>query len=165
MDGLILDNRQNGGGLDTVTSEILGYFTSGNLGFFLNHKGEKRPFVVTVNDDIRELYRMPLVVLVGGSTVSFGEIFSGVLQESGRAYLIGTRTMGNVELLWQFDFEDRSRAWIAHDAFHPQKHPDQTWEKVGVTPDQVVPSNWDEVTLQTDPAVQAAINYLDSLQK
>jgi carboxyl-terminal processing protease len=164
LDGLILDNRLNGGGLDTVTSEILGYFTSGTLGFFMNRKLEKRSFIVT-SLDIRDSTHLPLVVLVGGNTVSYGEIFSGVLQESGRAYLIGTRTMGNVELLWQFDYEDGSRAWLAHDAFHPQKHPNQTWEKVGVNPDLVVPSNWDEVTLSTDPAVLAALSYLDSSQK
>jgi C-terminal processing protease CtpA/Prc len=84
-----------------------------------------------------------------------------VLQDLGRAYLIGEQTEGNVEILYIYEFTDGSRAWIAHDSFRPLNHPEQDWEKTGIVPDLVVPSQWDQVTLQTDPAVQAALEYFD----
>ena len=56
-------------------------------------------------------------MLVGPDTISFGEIFSGILKDQGRATLIGETTSGNVEILWGYDFKDGSRAWIAHDTF------------------------------------------------
>lgn len=160
LDGLILDNRQNGGGSDYVARGVLSYFTRGVVGYFFDRRQERR-VVNIVGRDIHGSQDVPLVVLVGPDTVSFGEIFSGVLQDKGRAYLIGETTEGNIELLWGYDFEDGSRAWIAHESFRPRNHPDQDWEKTGIIPDREVISNWDEVSLETDPAIQAALEYLE----
>jgi len=99
-------------------------------------------------------------VLIGPNTISFGEIFSGVLQDQERAFLIGELTGGNVELLSGFNFDDGSRAWIARETFRPRHNSDQNWEETGIIPNLMVPSNWDEVTLHSDPAVQAAIEHL-----
>ena len=159
LDGLILDNRQNGGGADMVMVDVLSNFTSGQVGYFVNRQ-EQRPLRI-VGRDIAGSQEVPLVVLVGKDTVSFGEIFSGILQDMDRAQLIGETTEGNVEILWVYEFADESSAWIAHDAFTPMNDPDSDWEKNGVVPDQVVPVNWDEVTLQTDPAIQAALKYFE----
>ncbi len=75
--------------------------------------------------------------------------------------MIGEVTNGNMELLWGYDFEDGSRAWIAREAFIPLKHPDQNWEESGIIPDATIASQWDEVTQENDPAVIAALNYFD----
>jgi carboxyl-terminal processing protease len=100
-------------------------------------------------------------VLVGPNTVSFGEIFSGILKDQGRATLIGETTEGNVEILWGYNFEDGSRAWIAHDTFEPVNHPEWDWEHDGIIVDIEVPADWDEFTFQTDPAIQAALEHLN----
>jgi carboxyl-terminal processing protease len=160
LDGLILDNRENTGGADTITKAVLGYFTHGTVGYFHNRQG-RRAFNITGNNVSGSL-RLPLVVLVGKGTVSFGEIASGILQDQGRAYVIGEDTEGNVEILWGYDFPDGSRAWIAHDYFRPINHPDANWEQTGIQPDQVVTSAWDQVTTQTDPVVLAALERLDA---
>ena len=163
LDGLIIDNRQNTGGADDIARQVLSYFTRGSLGHFVDRDGSERPLTV-VGNNINNSQEIPLVILVGPNTVSFGEIFSGVLQDVGRAYLIGETTPGNLELLWGFDFEDGSRVWIAREAFHPLNHPQQNWEDTGIIPNLTVPSNWDEVTLTSDPAIQAALNHLDARQ-
>ena len=160
LDGIILDNRMNTGGTNIVARGVLSYFTRGNMGYFIDRSQHKQAFNV-IGNDIQGSSRLPLVVLTGPDTISFGEIFSGVLQDGGRAFLIGERTAGNVELLFPFNFEDGSRVWLAHEAFHPRNHPQQIWEKTGVVPDQVVLSNWDQVTLQTDPVVNAALDHFD----
>ena len=104
--------------------------------------------------------QLPLVVLVGSGTASFGEIFAGVLQDTGRAYLIGTTTGGNVEILWGYDFEDGSQLWLANETFRPLNHPEQDWEKSGIIPDLTVAGEFDEYSLNNDPAVIAALQYL-----
>ena len=159
LDGLILDNRQNTGGLDTVTRETLGYFTSGVVGHFTNRDGE-RPFKV-IGRDVNGSLDVPLVVLVGQNTASFGEIFSGILKDIGRAKIVGDLTHGNVEILWSYDFEDGSRVWLAHDTFRPLNSPGEDWEQTGILPDVTVIANWDEVTLETDPVVRSAQELLE----
>ncbi len=159
LEGVILDNRMNEGGMDTVLSGTLAYFTHGELGQFVSRAGE-RPFRV-IDHDMFGSQEVPLVVLIGKDTVSFGEIFAGIFQDNARAYLIGDTTLGNVEILWGYDFRDGSRAWIAHDTFRPANHPNQDWEKTGIAPDLLIPTEWDEVILETDPAVMAALEYLD----
>ncbi len=73
--------------------------------------------------------------------------------------MIGETTQGNVELLLEYNFADGSRAWIAHDTFHPLNHPQANWEQTGIVPDLNVAAAWDLYTLATDPAVQAALDY------
>ena len=101
-------------------------------------------------------------VLVGPGTYSFGEVFSGIMKDSGRAYLIGETTDGNIETLYGYDFQDGSRAWIAHDTFRPANNPDEDWEETGIQPHLTVPAAWDLYLLEDDPAVKAALEHLDT---
>lgn len=161
LDGVILDNRMNAGGADTVAKGTLGYFTSGVLGHFVDRDNRQRQFSVTATD-INGSQKIPLVVLVGKGTASFGELFAGTLKDSGRAYIIGETTEGNVELLRGYDFEDGSRAWIAHEKFQPINHPQDNWEITGIIPDLTVISAWDQVTTETDPVILSSLEYFDS---
>ncbi len=158
LDGLILDNRMNDGGSSLVFEPMLGYFVSGNLGYYIIHS-EQSSLRIKLND-INGSAQLPLVVLVGSGTASFGEIFAGVLQDTGRAYVVGTTTSGNVEILWGYDFEDGSHLWLANESFRPLNHPDQDWEKTGIIPDLTIPGDFDEYSLNNDPAVIAALQYL-----
>lgn len=157
LDGLILDNRMNGGGSSKVVEPILSYFTSGTLGHFVSRTAT-RPLEISA-DPINNSQTVPLVVLVGEDTVSFGEIFSGALHDIGRAQLAGQTTLGNVETLHGYDFEDGSRVWIAQERFDPEvSHAD--WEKEGIKPDVEAYADWDTFTFESDPAVAAAVQLL-----
>jgi len=160
LDGLILDNRQNEGGADDVLISTLSYFTEGTMGFFTS-RDKERPLYIE-GRDIAGSQKIPLVLLIGIDTVSYGEIMSGVLKDNGRAYLIGETTAGNVETLWGYEFPDGSRAWIAHESFRPYNHPEDDWEANGIIPHRMAITNWDEITINHDPAVIAALSYLDS---
>jgi C-terminal peptidase prc len=159
LDGLIVDNRHNTGGASQEMLNSLSYFVTGPAGYFVN-KGTQET-VSGTGVDIAGSQKIPLVVLVGKNTVSFGEVFSGILKDLDRAYLIGEPTEGNVELLSIFNFSDSSRAWIATGTFRPLNHPDQVWEKVGVQPDLILASLWDQVTQANDPVIQAALQHFD----
>jgi carboxyl-terminal processing protease len=157
LDGLIIDNRMNTGGASTVVEPILSHFASGTLGQFVSRAG-KRPFTIDA-DPINNSQKVPMVVLVGEGTVSFGEIFSGILQDQGRAKIVGQTTLGNVETLSGYDFDDGSRAWIARERFDPA-HTHANWEKDGIIPDAVAFADWDTFSFETDPGVAAAVKLL-----
>jgi C-terminal peptidase prc len=157
LDGLIIDNRMNGGGSSLVVEPILSLFTSGTIGHFVSREGE-RPLDIPANE-IHNSQSVPLVILVGQDTVSFGEIFSGALQDIGRAKIAGQTTLGNVETLRGYDFEDGSRVWIAEERFDPLvSHAD--WEKLGIVPDLEAFADWDTFVFENDPGVAAAVQLL-----
>jgi carboxyl-terminal processing protease len=154
LDGLILDNRMNGGGSSDVVEPILSHFTSGTLGQFVG-RSEKRTFTLDANP-INNSETVPLVVLVGDGTASFGEIFSGILQDQGRAKVVGKTSVGIVELLSGYNFDDGSLAWIARERFDPANS-HANWEGKGIVPDVVAYADWDTFTFETDPAIAAAL--------
>ena len=157
LDGLILDLRLNGGGSSTVTYPILEFFTSGKLGAFVSRK-ESRPLEIKANP-IQNSQTVPLIILVGKDTVSFGEIFSGVMQDSGRAKVVGETSLGNVEVLNGYDFEDGSLIWIAAETLH-SAFSDTNWEETGIIPDVQAFAPWDTFYFDTDPSVKAAVELL-----
>ncbi len=159
LDGLIIDNRNNGGGTIDVMLNTLAHFTTGPVGLFEERDVEETIEVNGLN--IAGSQQLPLVVLVGKGSASFGEIFSGILRDLGRAKIIGEQTNGNVEMLRIFDFSDKSRAWIATATFRPLKNPDQNWEKTGIIPDISVLSDWDLVTDETDPVIIEALKVFE----
>ena len=157
LDGLILDNRMNNGGSSDVLIPTLAYFTSGDLGQF-KARFESRPLTITPNP-VQNSQDVPLVVLVGTGTASYGEVFSGVLQDSGRAKLVGQTTLGHVETLYGYNFDDGSDIWIAQETFDPA-HSHTNWEGRGIIPDVRAYADWDTFTLATDPSVKAALTLL-----
>ncbi len=162
LDGIILDLRENMGGEASIASSVLAYFTNGNLGYFVDRYNHKRPWVIKGIDKAGSQYK-PMVVLIGKDTYSFGELSAGVLQDRGRAYLMGETTDGNVELLWGYPFKDGSLLLLAHEKFVPYYHPDWDWEKNGIIPDLTIPpANWGEITLTNDLALEVAYVYFDS---
>ncbi len=158
LDGLILDDRVNQGGLGVVLDPMLGMFTGGRLGSWVDRDGSEP--VEVQPEDVGGSQSVPLVVLIGPHTNSFAEIFAGVLQQQGRATLIGSSTPGNVEELYGFDLRDGWRVRVATDAFRPFGGEAGAWEHTGIVPDVDVPSRWDLFTEATDPGLATAIELV-----
>ena len=157
LDGLIIDNRMNSGGSSKVLLPVLSYFTSGTLGHFVS-RTTSRPLQITA-DAINNSQKVPMIILVSKDTVSYGEIFSGALQDTGRARIVGQRTLGHVETLHGYPFVDGSQAWIAQERFDPA-HSHADWKRTGIKPDIEAYADWDTFTFQNDPAVAAAVKLL-----
>jgi C-terminal peptidase prc len=158
LDGLVIDNRVNAGGFGSMAETIMGFFTGGLQGYFIS-RTTKDPLVLTP-EDIGGSQTIPLIVLVGVNTVSYGEVMSGILRLAGRARIVGDPTLGNVEQLRSYDFMDGSRAWIASATFQPLGESNGIWEATGIIPDYVVPTRWDLFTEATDPALAKAVELL-----
>jgi carboxyl-terminal processing protease len=158
LDGLILDNRMNGGGLGSVAQSIMSLFASGLQGTFVSRTSRDPLQLKPV--DVGGSQKVPLIVLVDVDTVSYGEIMSGVLRLAGRARIVGGLTLGNVEQLHEYDLEDGSRAWIASATFQPVGQANGIWEDTGIIPDVSVPTRWDLFTEASDPALAKAVELL-----
>ena len=157
LDGLILDLRLNGGGTSTVTYPILSFFTSGKLGEFVS-RSEARPLNIKANP-IHNSQTVPLVVMVSEDTVSFGEIFAGVMRDARGAKITGETSLGNVEVLHGYDFDDGSVMWIASETFD-SAFSDDDWERDGIIPDIQAYADWDTFYFDTDPSIAAALELL-----
>lgn len=157
LDGLILDVRLNGGGSSSVVDPILEHFVTGRLGSFVS-RSASRPLEVAANP-IHNSQTVPIVVAVSKETVSYGEIFAGVLRDSRGAKIVGETSLGNVEVLHGYDFEDGSQVWIASETFFPE-HSDANWEDTGIVPDIEALGAWDTFYFETDPSIKAAVQLL-----
>ena len=157
LNGLVLDVRMNGGGSSSVADPVLSYFTSGRLGQFVS-RDESRTLGVE-GDPIQNSQTVPLVVMVSQDTVSYGEIFAGIMRDSRDAKITGETSLGNVEVLHGYDFEDGSQLWVASERFYPA-HSDEDWEQTGIVPDLPAYAAWDTFTFESDPSIAAALTLL-----
>jgi len=160
LEGLVLDNRMNPGGLRSETVETLGLFTSGPQGHFV-HREERIPLEIDPVD-VGGSQSLPLVVLVGSETWSFAEIFSGVLGLSDRARIVGQTTGGNVEVLSGYNLDGGSQLWLASETFQPLGLENGIWEREGIVPDVLAPSLWELFTEASDPGLAKAIEILSA---
>jgi len=94
LEGLILDLRNNGGGLLNEAVNIVGFFTEKNL-TVVNLIGKKYKGPSnwkTSQDPIAP--ELPLAVLVNNRSASASEVVSGSLQDLDRAVIIGQNSFG-----------------------------------------------------------------------
>lgn len=157
LDGLVLDNRMNGGGSVRTLIPMLGYFTSGTVGHFVN-RSTRRPLEI-VATQVSNSQEVPLTILVSKQTVSYAEVFAGVLQDIGRAKVVGQSTSGRVETLYGYYFADSSKAWIAQERFEPVNSK-IGWQGTGVRPDAEAHAQWDQFTFENDPVLAVALKQL-----
>jgi len=91
--GLILDLRNNGGGLLNAAIEVSDLFLE--KGKILSIKGRNKTstkeYMATPNSVSRNY---PIVVLINGATASASEIVAGALQDQNRALILGTPSFG-----------------------------------------------------------------------
>ena len=92
--GVIIDLRGNPGGEVNEVLRIAGYFFSERVSFgrFINRSGKFIPLFTRIEDE--RIYNGAVAVLVNESSGSASEMFSGVLQENGRATIIGRQSCG-----------------------------------------------------------------------
>lgn len=89
--GIILDLRNNPGGLLQAARDLVDLFVSQGVVVYL--KGKDFEDQVWALRDGGEL-KIPIVVLVNSATASAAEIVAGALQDYGRAVVVGQHTYG-----------------------------------------------------------------------
>ena len=91
MEGLVIDLRDNPGGLLDVTCEMLDRMIKKGLLVYTVDKYGKR-----VDEDATDSYSFdkPVAILVNGNSASASEVFSGAMKDYKAATLVGTKTFG-----------------------------------------------------------------------
>ena len=132
--GIILDLRDNGGGLFNESVDVASRFiSSGNviLEKDINNKITAVPVIsgVTVTN-------LPMVILINQGTASAAEIVTGALEDAGRAKTIGETTFGTGTLLVQYPLNDGSAVYLAVQEWLTPSG--KTIWHTGLTPDTVI---------------------------
>lgn len=93
LKGLVLDLRNNPGGLLTAAVEVSDTFITKGLIVYTDGrvKDSKQKFNAKPNDLLKGA---PLIVLVNGGSASASEIVAGALQDHHRAIIVGSKTFG-----------------------------------------------------------------------
>ncbi len=94
LTGLVLDLRDNGGGLLTEAVNIVNLFVKKNE-LVVSTKGKQKDKNRSYQTSTEPVdTNIPLVVLVNGNSASASEIVAGALQDLDRAVIVGHRTYG-----------------------------------------------------------------------
>ncbi len=177
---LIVDLRHNLGGRLAELGLFLGMFTQGvwaqaigrdEVAWHTDYLLEKdvgrsllrTPDGELISESLVEepvVFTGPLVVLVTNDNSSAGEVAPLVLQNLGRATIIGQPTNGNVEALRGFDLPDGSVVLMA--VANIQSVNGESFDG-GLKPDIVASSDLEELARGYDAPVAEALRVLKSL--
>jgi len=179
-DALILDMRGDYGGRLVQLGLVLGAFVDGAWADAVSHGhiawegryrvegGEGIASLVTpggtvvgegrLKDPVR--FSGPVVVLVDRDNSSAGEVGPLVLQDLGRARVVGTRTGGNVEAVRGFDLPDGSTVMLA--VANIEGADGRAFDG-GVVPDVTARARLPQLARGYDAPVAAALSLLHGL--
>ena len=97
LKGLVLDLRNNPGGLLTAAVEVSDAFLEG--GVVVSIKGRDQSNTMTHSAKGMDLINeAPVVVLINGGSASASEIVAGALQDHKRAIIMGTQSFGKASV-------------------------------------------------------------------
>lgn len=150
MEGLVLDLRNNSGGLLRESIDISDVFLED--GIIVIEQSRVSGEVIENATPGSVIGDVPIMILVNDRTASAAEVVAGALQQNNRAILVGQRTRGKGSVQYIFGLSDGSSFRITGAIWlTPNGTP---LDSVGLTPDiEMIPdSNGREVEL--DEAVR-----------
>lgn len=146
VDGLIIDVRDNPGGLVTestnIADELMG---KGLIIYTLDNKDNKR----TYNSDSGQL-DIPMVFLSNERSASASEILLGAIKDTGVGPIVGETTFGKGIVQGITNLTDGSGFKMTYSQYFTPN--DQVIHKVGVTPDYIVEYDGNFSSVEPDPA-------------
>jgi len=130
-EGLVLDIRNNPGGLLTQAVSVTSQFLkSGNVLQQENADGRRRAYRVERGGVATEI---PMVVLINPGSASSSEILAGAIQDQERGQLIGETTFGTGTVLQTFALDDGSALLLGTSQWLTANG--RLIRKQGITPD------------------------------
>ncbi len=156
--GIIIDLRGNPGGEANEVIKIASYFFNSRVPFgqFISRSG-KAITLFTERDE--QVYKGAVVILVNEGSGSGSELFSGVMQEHGRATIIGRQSCGCVLGITRFKKMDGGSELAVSELKYISPR-GQKFEGAGITPDKIVALTIADLQGHRDAAIQAAESLL-----
>jgi carboxyl-terminal processing protease len=105
--------------------------------------------------------KLPMVVLVNGLTGSVAEAVAGALQDTERAKIFGTTTVGKGSASEFIELSDGSAIYIP--VSHWYTPSGRLIQNTGIKPDVEIPLTAEDRLIDVDAQLGEAYEYLDSL--
>ena len=154
INGLIIDLRDNGGGLvSSVTNVLRDILPNGVIFSTIDKNGNKKETTCNGENELE----IPLVVLVNGNTASASEIFAGAVQDYQKGTIVGTQTYGKGIVQDVYKLNDGSVIRLTVSHYYTPNGNDI--HKKGITPDVII--DQDENS-EADEQLKAAIELLEN---
>lgn len=158
---LIIDLRNNGGGLVNETLQIADYIVSKGKELLITVDKEQKEKITKAEEDV--LIDMQIVVLVNEYSASASEILAGALKDLGEATIVGKTTYGKGVIQQFLTLRDGSGLKVTvEEYFTPNRN---KINGVGIEPNEIVELPQNGVNLyylaeDEDTQLQKAIEIL-----
>ena len=137
LKGLVLDLRNNPGGLLTQAVRIADLFLDSGMIVYTEGRIESQKQKYFAQKD-GSWMDFPIVVLVNGGSASASEIVAGALQDHKRAVVLGTKTFGKGSVQTILPLDDNSALRLTTARYYTPKG--RSIQAMGIVPDIVVES-------------------------
>jgi carboxyl-terminal processing protease len=155
--GLILDLRNNGGGLRDAAIQIASEFIGEGVIMYEQYGDGTRNTYNAIPGGIAT--QIPMVVLINEGSASASEIVAGAIQDHGRGKLVGVTSYGKGSVQNWIPLDNNEGAvrvtvarWLTPNG--------RTIHEIGLTPDVEVKITADDVTNGSDPQLAKAVELL-----
>jgi carboxyl-terminal processing protease len=153
MKSLVVDLRNNPGGLLNVAVDICRLFIGGGK-LIVYTEGRRQPRQEFKADSNAPYANLPMVMMVNHGSASGSEIFAGCLQDYHRAVILGSESFGKGSVQSVIPLADGSGLRLTTAKYYTPSgrtfHRDEKTGKGGITPDIVIDIPRDvEVKLQS----------------
>lgn len=152
MEGLVIDLRDNPGGLLSAVVEMLDYILPEGMIVYTEDKYGERDEYRGTNKDV--LF-MPMVVMINGNSASASEIFAAAMQDYDAATILGTTSFGKGIVQSIIPFSDGTAVKVTVSQYFTPRG--VCIHGTGVTPDI-------EVELNEELLQQVVIEHKDDNQ-
>jgi len=158
---LVLDLRDNGGGLLDAAVDVTSQFLREGVVLYEDRRDQPEKFYSVKKGGLA--LDLPLVVLVNGGTASASEIVAGALRDYERGSLVGERTFGKGSVQLVYDLSDQSSLHVTVARWlTPDRH---RIDGEGIIPDvEIIPSQ-EDLASGLDPQLERAIAYLQEQEE
>lgn len=129
IEAIILDLRDNGGGLLQESVQVAGEFLDGGVVLYEKTNANEKTFTA---DSDGLMLDLPLVVLVNEWTASASELVAGAILDRERGILIGQKTYGKGTIQQIFGLSDKSSIHVTSAEWFTPKR--RALEGVGLEP-------------------------------
>jgi carboxyl-terminal processing protease len=139
--GLVLDLRNNPGGLLDAAVAVAGRFVDGKAenGLIVATKGRQASANMDLTTGMNNKEpRYPVVVLINGGSASASEIVAGALQDHKRAVIMGTQSFGKGSVQTIFPMRGGAGLKLTTARYYTPKG--RSIQAKGITPDIIVES-------------------------
>ena len=135
MQSLVLDLRNNPGGLLTAAIDVSEQFVGLNrlIVYIKTREGRKDDYVSHIKDQPEDY---PMIILVNEGSASASEIVAGALQDWGRAVVVGVQTFGKGSVQTILPLGDGSGLRLTTAKYYTPKG--RSIHGIGISPDIVV---------------------------